>query len=127
MTSAVRVLQLSSIRHCWAIVLRVNWTGSLKYPCLVVLSSGTELTSNAILKWQEYRKIDWHYIAPGKPMQNGFVESFNGRMRNECLNENLFESLRNARNLIAAWRTDFNHNRPHASPAGLTPMEYINR
>jgi len=56
------------------------------YPCMVVSDNGTELTSNAILKWQEDRKVDWHYIAPacargGKPMQNGFVESFNGRMR----------------------------------------------
>ena len=48
---------------------------------MVVSDNGTELTSNAILKWQEDRKVDWHYIAPGKPMQNGFVESFNGRMR----------------------------------------------
>ena len=51
------------------------------YPCVVVSDNGTELTSNAILKWQEDRKVDWHYIAPGKPMQNGFVQSFNGRMR----------------------------------------------
>lgn len=51
------------------------------YPCVVVSDNGTELTSNAILKWQEDRKVDWHYIVPGKPMQNGFVQSFNGRMR----------------------------------------------
>ncbi|KMK67261.1 integrase family protein [Puniceibacterium sp. IMCC21224] len=55
------------------------------YPSMVVSDNGTKLTSNAILKWQEDRKVDWHYIAPGKPMQNGFVESFNGRMRDECL------------------------------------------
>ncbi|SFO36252.1 Integrase core domain-containing protein, partial [Roseovarius lutimaris] len=92
-----------------------------------VSDNGTELTSNAISKWQEDRKVDWHYIAPGKPMQNGFVESFNGRMRDECLNEHLFDNLRHARQLIAAWRTDFNHNRPHTSLAGLTPAEYANR
>ena len=97
------------------------------YPCLVVSDNGTELTSNAILKWQEDRKVDWHYIAPGKPMQNGLVESFNGRMRDECLNEHLFDSLRHARNLIAAWRIDFNHHRPHSSLAGMTPTEYANR
>jgi transposase InsO family protein len=73
----------------------------------------TELTSKAILKWQEDRKVDWHYIAPGKPMQNGFVESFNGRVRDEFLYEHLFENLRHARQLIAAWRTDRNHHRPH--------------
>ncbi|AHD03562.1 hypothetical protein METH_22295 (plasmid) [Leisingera methylohalidivorans DSM 14336] len=52
---------------------------------MVVSDNGTELTSNAILRWQEDRKAEWHYIAPGKPMQNGFVESFNGRLRDECL------------------------------------------
>jgi putative transposase len=71
---------------------------------MVVSDNGTELTSNAILKWQEDRKVEWHYIAPGKPMQNGMVESFNGRMRDECLNEHLFDTLRHARHLIAAWR-----------------------
>ena len=64
------------------------------YPCMVVSDNGTELTSNAILKWQEDRKVEWHYIAPGKPMQNGFVESFNGRLRDECLNEHLFSNRR---------------------------------
>jgi len=97
------------------------------YPCMVVSDNGTELTSNAILKWQEDRKVEWHYIAPGKPMQNGFVESFNGRMRDELLNEHLFDNLRHARNLVSAWRTDFNHYRPHSSLAGLTPREYANR
>lgn len=67
-------------------------------PCKVVNDNGTELTSNADLKWQKDRKVDWHYIAPGKPTQNGFVESFNGRVRVECLNEHLFDSLRHARN-----------------------------
>ena len=62
------------------------------YPCLVVSDNGTELTSNAILKWQQDRGVAWHYVAPGKPMQNGFVESFNGRLRDECLNEYLFGS-----------------------------------
>ena len=97
------------------------------YPCLVVSDNGTELTSNAMLKWQEDRKVGWHYIAPGKPMQNGLVESFNGRMREECLNEHLFPSLRHACRMIAAWRADYNHNRPHSSLAGLTPHEYANR
>lgn len=53
------------------------------YPCMVVSDNGTELTSNAMLKWQEDRQVEWHYMAPGKPMQNGFVESFNGRLRSE--------------------------------------------
>ena len=76
---------------------------------MVVSDNGTELTSNAILKWQEDRRVEWHYIAPGKPMQNGFVESFNGRLRDECLHEHLFANLRHARSLIAAWRDDYSH------------------
>ena len=97
------------------------------YPCMVVSDNGTELTSNAMLKWQEDCKVGWHYIAPGKPMQNGLVESFNGRMREECLNEHLFPSLRHACRTIAAWRADYNLHRPHSSLAGLTPLEYANR
>ena len=88
---------------------------------------GTELTSNAMLKWQEDRQIDAHFIEPGKPPQNGFVESFNGRLRDECLNEHLFPTLRHARHLIAAWRDDYNHYRPHSSLDGLTPREYHQR
>lgn len=60
-------------------------------------------------------------------VRHGFVESFNGRLRDECLNEHLFDSLRHARNLIAAWRDDYNHNRPHSSLGGLTPWEFANR
>ncbi len=94
------------------------------YPLMIVSDNGTELTSNAILAWQEERRIEWHYIAPGKPMQNGLVESFIGRLRDECLNEQLFRSYRHARDLIEAWRTDYNLNRPHTSLGGLTPNEF---
>jgi len=58
-------------------------------------------------------------------MQNGFVESFNGRLRDECLNEHLFKSYRSAQELIDAWRTDYNHHRPHTSLAGLTPYKFL--
>jgi len=97
------------------------------YPCMVVSDNGTELTSNAMLQWQQERGVEWHYIAPGKPMQNGFVESFNGRLRDECLNEHLFTSYRHARQIISAWRDDYNHHRPHTSLDGLTPLEYATR
>lgn len=97
------------------------------YPCLVVSDIGTEVTSSAIRKWQKDRKVDWHYISPGKPMQNGFVESFSGRMRDECLNEHLFDSLHHARNLVVVWRIDFNHHRPLSSRSDPTPAEYANR
>ncbi len=66
-------------------------------PLMIVSDNGTELTSHAILGWQEERAVEWHYIAPGKPQQNGFVESLNGRLRDECLNEHLFRSLPAAR------------------------------
>jgi putative transposase len=69
---------------------------------MIVSDNGTELTSNAILAWQEERQVEWHYIAPGKPMQNGFVESFIGRLRDECLNERLFTSYRHARDSLRA-------------------------
>ena len=97
------------------------------YPLMVVSDNGTELTSNAVLKWQENHVVEWHYIAPGKPMQNGFVESFNGRLRDECLNEHVFTSYVQARNIIEDWRNDYNQNRPHTSLNGLTPTEFANR
>lgn len=95
-----------------------------RYPLIVVSDNGTELTSNAMLKWQQDRGVEWHYIAPGKPMQNGLVESFNGRLRDECLNEHLFRSYRHARDIIEDWRIDYNLNRPHSSIDGLTPHEF---
>lgn len=96
-------------------------------PLMVVSDNGTELTSRAILQWQEDSRVEWHYIAPGKPMQNGFVESLNGRFRDECLNEHMFRNLPSARRLIEEWRTDYNANRPHTSLGGLTPNEFATR
>ncbi len=92
-------------------------------PHTVVSDNGTELTSSAILRWSQERRVEWHYIAPGKPMQNGFVESFNGRLRDECLNETLFTSLAHARFVLAAWRHDYNTVRPHSKLGGKTPAE----
>ena len=97
------------------------------YPCMIVSDNGTELTSNAMLAWQQQHGVEWHYIAPGKPMQNGFVESFNGRLRDECLNEHLFASLKEAQQIIEEWRIDYNTNRPHTSLKGLTPTEFATR
>jgi putative transposase len=94
---------------------------------MIVSDNGTELTSNAILRWQQDHGVEWHYIAPGKPMQNGFVESFNGRLRDECLNEHLFTNLNEARNIIEEWRIDYNTTRPHSSLNGLTPTEFAAR
>jgi putative transposase len=96
-------------------------------PMVIVSDNGTELTSHAILRWQEERSVLWHYIAPGKPQQNGFVESFNGRFRDECLNEHLFSSLVAARRIIEEWRIDYNTERPHTSLSGLTPTAFATR
>jgi len=94
-------------------------------PKMIVSDNGTELTSNAILKWQEEARVEWHYIQPGKPMQNGFVESFNGRLRDECLNEHLFTGYGHAREIIERWRIDYNTKRPHSSLSNMTPREYL--
>jgi transposase InsO family protein len=77
----------------------------------------SQFTSTAILAWAQDQGVDWHYIAPGKPTQNGFVESFNGRMRDELLNESLFFSLDHARQKVAAWGT--------TTPAGRTRRSAI--
>ncbi len=82
---------------------------------MIASDNGTELTSNAVLSWCSEANIEWHYIAPGKPTQNGYVESFNGRMRDELLNETLFLSLDQARDNVAAWADDYNTERPHSS------------
>jgi len=93
-------------------------------PGMIVSDNGTELTSNAILTFAADRDIEWHYIAPGKPMQNGFVESFNGRMRDELLNETMFRNLAHARIVIAAWAADYNTERPHSPLDYQTPADY---
>ena len=93
-------------------------------PKMIVSDNGTELTSNAILAWSAERGIAWHYIMPGKPMQNGYIESFNGRMRDEFLNESLFLGLADARGAIAAWVADYNNARPHSSLDYRTPAAF---
>jgi len=94
-------------------------------PKTIVSDNGTEFTSMAILQWCQETKVGWHYIAPGKPQQNGFVESFNGSFRDECLNETLFSSLTDARHHITLWKEDYNVTRPHSSLGNLTPREYV--
>ena len=93
-------------------------------PRVIVSDNGTEFTSNAILRWAKDHGVGWHYIAPGKPMQNAYIESFNGRMRDELLNESLFIDLDQARQLIGAWVLDYNTARPHSSIGYKTPAAY---
>lgn len=93
-------------------------------PRCIVSDNGTELTSMVILRWSQGRGVAWHYIAPGKPQQNGFSESFNGRLRDECLNGTLFTSLRHARMILSTWQLDYNTVRPHSKLGGRTPVEF---
>ena len=123
-------------RECLALVADTSLSGlrvtrelntliaSRGRPSTIVSDNGTELTSIAVLKWCQETRVEWHYIAPGKPMQNGFVESFNGSFRDECLNETLFSSLTEARNYISNWRNDYNRERPHSSLGNITPSEF---
>jgi putative transposase len=93
-------------------------------PAMIVSDNGTELTSMTMLRWSQEHGIAWHYIAPGKPQQNAFVESFNGRLRDECLNETLFTSLAHAREVLATWKDDYNTVRPHSGLGNLAPSIY---
>ena len=93
-------------------------------PTACVSDNGTEFTSMAILRWSQQTRVEWHYIAPGKPQQNAFIESFNGRLRDEFLNETLFISLAHARAALAAWKHDYNTVRPHSSIGNLAPAHY---
>lgn len=92
-------------------------------PACIVSDNGTEFTSRAILKWADRNGVDWHYIDPGKPQQNAFIESFNSSLRDELLNEKLFDTLDDARRNLALWRYDYNNVRPHSSLGKGTPKQ----
>ena len=93
-------------------------------PATIVVDNGPEFISNALDKWAYENGVKLHFIKPGTPTQNAFIESFNGSFRNECLNANWFDSLEHARQLITAWWQDYNEHRPHSSLGDLTPIEY---
>jgi len=94
-------------------------------PKTIISDNGTEFTSKAVLSWTGEKGVDWHYITPGKPSENGYTESFNGSLRDECLNEHYFTSLRHAKDLIGEWKYDYNHIRPHSSLGYQTPVEFV--
>ena len=96
-------------------------------PAMCVSDNGTELTGMAVLRWSQELRIEWHYIAPGKPTQNALIESFNARLRDELLNETLFTSLAQARAELNAWKDDYNNARPHSGLGNLTPSEFADR
>jgi putative transposase len=93
-------------------------------PEAIVVDNGPEFRGRALAAWSEERGVRLEFIQPGKPVQNAFVESFNGRLRDECLNANWFTSLSDARRKIETWRRDYNEQRPHSSLAYLPPAEF---
>jgi putative transposase len=93
-------------------------------PASIRTDQGPEFTAQALDQWAYRNGITLKLIQPGRPMQNGYVESFNGKFRDECLNEHWFTTLAEARAIVAAWRRDYNENRPHSSIDYLTPSEY---
>jgi len=88
------------------------------------VDNGPEFTSKALDRWASERGVEIRFIRPGKPVENCFIESFNGTLRKDCLEANWFDSLAEARLLIEAWRTHYNHDRPHTSLGGLAPAEF---
>ena len=94
-------------------------------PEMITLDNGPEFTGRVLDEWAYRRGVKLNFIRPGKPIENAYVESFNGRLRDECLNENWFLSLKHAREVIECWRKDYNEARPHGALEGLSPNEYI--
>ncbi len=94
-------------------------------PEIIIIDNGPEFISNALDAWACQRGVKLTFIRPGKPVENAYIESFNGRLRDECLNENWFLSLEHARRIAEEWRIDYNTARPHSSLGNLTPEEFI--
>ncbi len=94
-------------------------------PERIVIDNGTEFTAKALDQWAYENKVTLHFITPGRPMENGYIESFHGRFREECLNEHWFLTLDDARQTIENWRLDYNRVRPHSSLGYLTPEEFL--
>jgi putative transposase len=99
-----------------------EWRG---LPQSVTVDNGPEFISKALDEWAYRQKLRLRFIEPGKPQQNAYIESFNGKFRDECLNEHWFLSMRHAREVIAAWREEYNAQRPHSSLGYLTPNQFV--
>ena len=94
------------------------------FPEMIEIDNGPEFMSNALDRWAFQRGVKLHFIRPGKPTDNAFIESFNGKLRDECLNANWFDTLEQTRQIIYEWWKDYNERRPHSSLGDLTPVEY---
>ena len=101
------------------------WIAEHGVPRSIQVDNGTEFTANEFDAWAYAHKIDVHFITPGRPVENAIIESFNGKLRDECLNANWFESLEDARPQLEHWRTDYNETRPHSSLGGIPPAQYV--
>mgnify|MGYP001560233085 FL=1 len=87
-------------------------------------TNGSEFSGKDLDAWAYWRKVKLDFIRPGKPIENAYIASFNGRVREECLNQELFESIEDAREKLSRWRTDYNESRPHSSLGHLVPREF---
>jgi putative transposase len=119
--TAVVDTSISGARVSRELARAIAWRGG---PGPIVSDHGTKFTSNAMPAWPQKVGVDWHVIAPGKPTQNTFIESFNGRLRDELLNETLFSDLRQARTAVRAWRDDYNTCRPHSALGNIPPAKF---
>ncbi|ACG72778.1 Integrase catalytic region [Anaeromyxobacter sp. K] len=97
------------------------------YPKTITVDNGTEFYSKAMDSWAYRNGVQLQFIRPGKPVENAFIESFNGRLRDELLNSELFMGLHDARQKLETWRLDYNQNRPHSAIGHLTPVEFANQ
>lgn len=137
-----RVLTVVDVfsRECLALVPDVSLTGRRvaqeldavaaargAYPTSITVDNGSEFYSKDMDSWAFAHGVKLDFIRPGRPMENGFIESFNGRFRDECLNAEIFISLDAARRSFATWKRDYNHDRPHTSLGGLSPTEFASR
>ena len=94
------------------------------YPNVITMDNGPEFSGRALDEWAYRHGVKLNFIQPGKPVQNAFIESFNGRFRDECLNDNWFNMLKETREIVEEWRQDYNGFRPHSSIGNLTPKEF---
>jgi putative transposase len=108
--------------HVVAVLERLAITRGL--PRGIVVDNGPEFQSRALDQWAHQRGVQLHFIRPGKPVENAYIESFNGRLRDECLNHHYFLSLADARRIIESWRISYSTARPHGALKGLTPTEF---
>ncbi|OPL18336.1 MAG: hypothetical protein AVO35_05690 [Candidatus Aegiribacteria sp. MLS_C] len=131
-----RILTVMDTRECLALEPGISMTGKKVAHCLdgvvigrgspesITMDNGTEFQSGAMDAWAYQNDVRLDFIHPGKPIENGLIESFNGRLWDECLNVHLFWSMEDARAKLEEWRLDYNTARPHSALGQLTPEEY---